>query len=265
MSTTPTGSRLERAARAVVDDFPFLTTRDAMKRARASGSERVPCFLNREHLEALEALRDALAEAEAGRAGQGAATRCTRCGNPVTLMQSQLPDEVGLPCHKNCPAPAADPAQAAALHLERRADEIQAGKEPVSAVNELRDAARLIQTWSKNFDEIVSSGKMLGPIAAPEPAQAGEAVAWAVLCHGEMVVAHPKREWAEAQARGGPGVPQSAYSIQPLYAHPAPPAPDAALLERVASLALQYQEEVPWLTEKEVVARAIAAAKGGAA
>lgn len=66
-----------------------------------------------------------------------------------------------------------DPAQEAALHLERRADEIQAGKEPASAVNELRDAARLIQTWSPNFDEIVSSGKMLGSRAAPEPAQAG--------------------------------------------------------------------------------------------
>ena len=51
---------LERAARAVVDDFPFLTMREAMKRAQASGSERVPCFLNREHLEALEALRAAL-------------------------------------------------------------------------------------------------------------------------------------------------------------------------------------------------------------
>lgn len=56
--------RVEQAARAVVDDFPFLTMRDAMNRAQASGSERVPCFLNREHLEALEALRAALDAAQ---------------------------------------------------------------------------------------------------------------------------------------------------------------------------------------------------------
>lgn len=96
-------SRLERAARALLD---VLSIRSVAVH------------------EAADELRAALAEAEAGRAGTGADPRCARCGKPVTLMQSQLPDEVGLPCHKNCPLPATA-AEARAAALEEAAEALR--------------------------------------------------------------------------------------------------------------------------------------------
>lgn len=109
--TTPTGSsRLE----AFVEQY----------RTRLSGSNLDGATISGLVHAFRDGFRAALAEAEAGRAGQGAATRCTRCGNPVTLMQSQLPDEVGLPCHKNCPPPATA-AEVRAAAMEEAAEALR--------------------------------------------------------------------------------------------------------------------------------------------
>lgn len=90
-------SRLERAARAVVDDFPFLTMRDAMKRAQASGSERVPCFLSREHLEALEALRAALDAAQEPAPAQVVEV-VARAVRETALVNFNTPQEYDVAC-----------------------------------------------------------------------------------------------------------------------------------------------------------------------
>ena len=127
-------SRLERAARALED--ALIARRDARVSilnapsglvVREAGGELHP-VIRITLLDAASIVLRALDESEDVRVGSGAATayevraaldaapepapitpehvaRCTRCGEPITLMQSQLPDEVGLPCHKNCPAP----------------------------------------------------------------------------------------------------------------------------------------------------------------
>lgn len=69
-----------------------------------------------------------------------------------------------------------DPAASAARYLWERADEIQRSGEPASAVNELREAAHLIQTWSPDFDGIVERGEWLSTTPPAQPAQAGVAV-----------------------------------------------------------------------------------------
>jgi hypothetical protein len=101
--------------------------------------------------------------------------RCADCDGSLVV------DDSGAPC-VFC-----DPVRAASIHLERRADEIQKAQVSVSAVNELRDAARLIETWSPRFDENVAAGRLLRT-TPPEPADAAgelpECVTTAMLAYG---------------------------------------------------------------------------------